>query len=128
MDSSMISLGNVIRALEDSGIDLKSMMILYYNNNTKMFYLCGGAEELDNYWISLKDIQNELQLKYRKRVYTIKPTQTNEFLKDEPEEDHKGKNKRTKERKIGEIITKVAEWRRLYAGKAESNGPGKKYS
>eukprot|EP00826_Nyctotherus_ovalis_P032168 TRINITY_DN2596_c0_g2_i10.p1 TRINITY_DN2596_c0_g2~~TRINITY_DN2596_c0_g2_i10.p1 ORF type:complete len:163 (+),score=64.48 TRINITY_DN2596_c0_g2_i10:406-894(+) len=98
-------------------------MLLYYSSEKKMFSLCGPAEKANKYFISLDDIGSELQLKYRS---IIKSKPSSKGLDEKPRADEK--NKRTKERKIGEIVKKVAEWRKLYTGSIESNGVKKKYS
>jgi len=125
----MISLGDVLRALKDTGRMLKTSMLLYYSNEKKMFILSGSAEEADNCFISLNEIQGELQLKYRKIIPSARPpVQKKPIVKREHIEEQKNKNKRTKERKIGEIVKKVAEWRRLYTGKIGANGTVEKYT
>lgn len=122
-ENNMISLGDVLRALKDTGKTLKTSMLLYYSNDKKMFILCGSADEADNCLISLKEIQGELQLKYRKIIPSTRPQlQKKSIVKQETIEEQKNRNKRTKERKIGEIVKKVAEWRKLYTGKVGANG------
>jgi len=128
-ENNMISLGDVLRALKDTGRMLKTSMLLYYSNEKKMFILSGSAEEADNCFISLNEIQGELQLKYRKIIPSARPpVQKKPIVKREHIEEQKNKNKRTKERKIGEIVKKVAEWRRLYTGKIGANGTVEKYT
>ena len=122
----MILLGDVIRELTAHEIVLNSTMLLYFCHKLQMFRLCGPVEEADKYWIPLEEFQTELQLKYRRRICILKPLVNT--LIPEFTEERKIKNKRTKERRIGEIICKVSEWRKLYMGKRDKDGNIKKYS
>jgi len=123
IDDNKISLGDVVSALEVQGISLAFTMLLYYNNKKKMFSLCGPIEEADTYLIPIDELNGELQLKYRNIVQSKSKSKKQS---ERPKEEEK--NKRTKERKIGEIVRKVSEWRKLYTGTMEYNGKKEKHS
>lgn len=128
-ESSTICLGDVLRELKDTAKLLKGSMLLYYSNEKKMFIHCGPAEEADKCFLALPELQGELQLKYRKIIPSTRPQpQKKPVVRQEPVEEQKNRNKRTKERKIGEIINKVAEWRKLYSGRMGPNGAVEKYT
>ena len=132
LSNNTINLGEVIRSLEATGISLTSSMILYYDNSRKIFHYCGFDKDADNYFINLNEIQEKIQIKYRKLIHIEKPIINDdkncEDNKECNDEKQKGKSKRTKEREIGEIVAKVAEWRKLYGGVDNSDGIKKKYS
>ncbi len=126
-------LGDVIRAVEKQGYSFESCMWLYFLSSTQTFYHCGTLEDADRCFVSLDDLRGELRLKYRK-IPPVAPVPAPKMATPSPAEEMKaegrpkGRAKRTKERKIGEIIDKVAEWRKLYTGVAGPDGKVKKYT
>lgn len=104
-------------------------MFLYYDNEMQKFCHCGIVEEADEFLIPLKKLDGELLLKCRKIIPVFKSELSRvENNKERKQSIYRQSNKRIKERKIGEIVCKVSEWRKLYLGAAGSNGIGKKYS
>ncbi len=129
-----ISLCEVVRQLEARGHSLESCMLLYFSKSQSIYVYCGCKSTIDNScMIPLGDLPGELQLKYRKvRQIPISAPTPKVLVSSQPtpatNSSSRPKGKRTKERKIGEIIDKVAEWRKLYSGVKQSDGTIKKYS
>ena len=129
IEKDKISLGDVVRALEKEGESLSCSMLLYYSNDRKKFYHCGFTEEADRCLISIKELNGKLSLKYRKIIPIVESLSPKiESNRERRSVVYTQKNKRNKEMKIGEIVCKVSEWRKLYLGNTINNTTGKKYS
>ena len=99
-------------------------MFLYKSKDAKKYVYCGSSETLNHSFISYFDIDNDviyLRCRKAKRLYYPKE----EFEKVPIK---KLRPKRSKERAIYEVINKVIEWRRLYAGNVSADGKLIKYS
>eukprot|EP00826_Nyctotherus_ovalis_P047295 TRINITY_DN5424_c0_g1_i10.p1 TRINITY_DN5424_c0_g1~~TRINITY_DN5424_c0_g1_i10.p1 ORF type:complete len:192 (+),score=62.32 TRINITY_DN5424_c0_g1_i10:147-722(+) len=105
--NNALSLGAVLRALEKKGNSLNASTIYCCNPKKNFQYYC-SVEEADQYFLPLNELGGELELECKDTELT--------------------KPKRVKERNIREIVNKVAEWRKLYMGKADNNGIIKKYT
>ena len=129
-----ISLDQVFKQLESKGYTFESRMVLYYSAEKKMFVYCGCIDRLSECAIPATDIDgNKLRLKCRKakKINTPLDGETDSIdteLASEQKTKDGRKGKRTKERKISEIIQKVTEWRRLYSGVSDEDGNVVKYS
>jgi len=105
-------------------------MLLYYSKSVSSFQYCGLKNDVSTLYIPLSELQGELQLKCRKVLLApSSPTfQAPSLPPPSANGKGKGRGKRTKERKIGEIIDKVAKWRQLYTGEKQEDGSVRKYS
>ena len=76
-----------------------------------------GNYPLNNVSIPNQDVEDEIRIKVRPKAKSI----YGDFLLGNTNASISKGSRRTKERKIGDVIKKVAEWRRLYNG-TEMNG------
>jgi len=100
-------LGEVLRALGKEGVDLNATAVYCSNKKNNFQFQC-TIEDANQYLLPLTELNGELELECLDPNYA--------------------KPKRVKERNIKEIVNKVAEWRKLYIGKADANGTVKKYT
>ncbi len=126
-----IPLEEVLDRLRDRGHTFDTYMFLYYSRRQSMHIYCGCSGELSGAFVSRSDISEVLRLRCRKakqnaagEVDSVASEESGRIGRNK--EGRKGK--RTKERKIGEVISKVSEWRRLYSGVRGSEGGMVKYS
>jgi len=118
----------------DYPVDLN--MVFYYSPCTDMYVYCGKEPLHNNTLIPFQEIVNrdgrrEITLRIRHIEHTPAQTidpglelETAALIDIEPEHEgdsssttnEKGKRKRHKERKIGEVLDLVLKWRKLYSG------------
>lgn len=102
-----LSIGDVLRSLQKAGCNISATTI-YCCNTKGSFQLRCPINKADRYFLPLPELGGELELQWR---------------------DLNGaKPKRVKERDISEVVYKVAEWRKLYAGIIDSKGAIRKYT
>lgn len=115
-----ISLENVLKELSKKGITADSQMVLFFSPSRNAFVYIGRHKNLGESFIPLSEISGRLIIKLRKTKplgniqEDTKQSSSNESLNKKEEKKNNGK--RTKERKISDVIDKVSEWRRLYSG------------
>ena len=97
------------------GYRVEGAMISYYDEKKKV-YVYSGNQPLENKVIPDND-GNELKIKARPKAKSI----FGDFLLGNTNTSISKGSRRTKERKIGDVIKKVSEWRKLYNG-IEVNG------
>lgn len=139
-----INLFELLNYIKTLGFPIDGNMISYYSATSEMFVYCGNDPIPKRTFVPVVDLENHRQLKIRcrqvnKSVYEhIMDTDKkidSEVLRSEADSspEHKAKAgsskkqvknncRRTKERKIGQIIEKVGLWRKLYYGVPDSNG------
>ena len=116
----------ILEFLEKHYIHTNSYMVAYYSEKRHIYVFQGQTPLSDSAAIRLEDISTHLGLKLKIRFTSKGSTgQYNQGpgVRDEDEESDQGKSgKRTKERKIGFIIEKVAKWRSMYNGIQNTKG------
>jgi len=133
-----LAFGDVLEHLRKNGFDLMNYMLSYYDNKENKYIHCWNPNEYQTIKILAENVNNDLKLKIREiipsavPIQKLKVTRSQIVLHSENEEQKAktktGTEKRTKERKIGEVIDAVAKWRKLYAGTRQPDGTIKKLS
>ncbi|CAG9333395.1 unnamed protein product [Blepharisma stoltei] len=118
-----LSLNQVLKYIETTGYSISGSMISYYSYEKDIHIFVGHYPLTHDVQISQNNLRNHtLKLKCR----YVNPTENSneEAGIDDDEASEKGEqgSRRTKERKIGYIIEKVARWRNLYNGTINSRG------
>jgi len=127
-----IDLADLIRNLKIKGFPVDKTMIAYYSYVFDMYVYCGSEPLPNRTYIPGREVarttdnKNQLTIRLRQSPQSINMIPENLIdietnVKMEPQEtitQHgiQAKQKRTKERKIGEILNKVCLWRKLYNG------------
>lgn len=112
----------MINDLKAKGYNVKNSVFNYYSPIDKAFVYCGR----DNSNQNIPILATRPQLILKVRGAGAQPQQ--EEVKEAPIQEKKSHSRRNKERRIGEIIEKVNDWRTLYTGTIDSNGRSVKYS
>eukprot|EP00343_Euplotes_focardii_P006466 CAMPEP_0205810818 /NCGR_PEP_ID=MMETSP0205-20121125/14981_1 /ASSEMBLY_ACC=CAM_ASM_000278 /TAXON_ID=36767 /ORGANISM="Euplotes focardii, Strain TN1" /LENGTH=166 /DNA_ID=CAMNT_0053089295 /DNA_START=110 /DNA_END=607 /DNA_ORIENTATION=+ len=107
--------------------DENEYMVSYYSNLKETFVYKGLYPKLDkgkkDVFVNSQELIPNLILKFR--IKSI-PLVDEVALNIKSRKDRENIHRRTKERKIGDVVTKVIEWRKLYNSGDEFEG--KKYS
>jgi len=134
-----IDLGDLMKTLKMKGFPIDQTMISYYSPTLDLFVYCGTEPLPPRTYLPAREIRrtpdnkNQIQLRLRQTSQSSTMISENfvEFgnpMKIETQDilpSHQNgssdvtggsKHKRTKERRIGEILHKVCLWRRLYNG------------
>eukprot|EP00826_Nyctotherus_ovalis_P018302 TRINITY_DN15466_c0_g1_i13.p1 TRINITY_DN15466_c0_g1~~TRINITY_DN15466_c0_g1_i13.p1 ORF type:complete len:209 (+),score=66.36 TRINITY_DN15466_c0_g1_i13:73-699(+) len=119
---NLIYLTDVINALKDLGYNLANKVFSYYSAQSNGFMYSG--KDSSSATIPLNDARPQLVLKIWNAGAQLPPEDTKEL----PVQEKKPHSRRNKERKIGEIIEKVNDWRTLYTGTVDAGGKSVKYS
>eukprot|EP00826_Nyctotherus_ovalis_P005821 TRINITY_DN11325_c0_g3_i1.p1 TRINITY_DN11325_c0_g3~~TRINITY_DN11325_c0_g3_i1.p1 ORF type:complete len:161 (+),score=57.69 TRINITY_DN11325_c0_g3_i1:227-709(+) len=101
-------------------------MFLYFSKAKQIYVYCGSSSIASKSFILTKDISNNtIKLRCRNAKHNMSPEE--KVVIQEKKLEPK-KCKRTKEKRIGEVIAKVTEWRRLYSGTRKADGSVVKHS
>jgi len=127
-EDGSIDFCELLKVLKAMSFPIEKNIISYYSYTSDMYVHCGNDPIPANSYIPSREVIPFGDNADRKQVtIRVRQVQTNlpigEELVGEAKEDaqevgegEKGSRKRTKERKIGEILDKVLQWRRLYTG------------
>ena len=122
-----ICLVDILKPFKDKGYSLESHMFLYFSKSKQIYVYCGSSATVSKSFILLKDISNNtIKLRCRNAKQSTPPEDKAVVLDKKTQEVKKCK--RTKEKRIGEVIAKVTEWRQLYTGIPGPDGNIVKYS
>lgn len=111
-----VIVGPLIDQLKRLGFPIDNSMISYFNQD-KNVYVYVGSYPLGPQTIPNSELGEIIKIKVRPKAKSI----FGDFLLGNTNASISKGSRRTKERKIGNVIKKVAEWRRLYNG-TEVNG------
>jgi hypothetical protein len=108
----------ILNYLKTLRLNIAGTMVSFYSSGNHLYEFC-GSEPLDqSASVPISSLSGNT-LKLKCRLPQRNDYQASEFQGD----DRRGKaNRRTKERKIGYIIEKVARWRNLYNGISTARG------
>ncbi len=130
-EGGTILLKDIVDLLRAKGYSFKAATFSYFSYLENGFVYCGKEPSTEPTWIRLSDIHSRLILKIRcmseRRAPAAQPVAIPQPPKVKPPE-RREHIKRNKERKIGDIIEKVGEWRTLYTGAPDASGKVVKYS
>jgi len=118
----------LLKTLKTMCFPIENNMISYYSYSSDMYVYCGNDPVPPNSYIPVREIAPSGDT--RQITIRVRQVQTNMPVASEPIVDKESikiessegnsantpRQKRTKERKIGEILDKVLQWRRLYTG------------
>lgn len=125
-EDNALLLKPILDHIEQKLITPSSYMVSSYSEKRGIYIFLGLAPVADRLAIPLDDIapRNLLKLKLRFGLQTETTGRAQSYLLDDDDDaSDRGKTgKRTKERKIGYIIEKVARWRSLYNGVQNAKG------
>jgi len=110
-ENGNIKASSVSDHLKKVGYPVTDSMISYYSS-TKQVYIYLGNYPLAGKSILSSDVEEEIKIKVRPKAKSI----FGDFLLGNNNASISKGSRRTKERKIGDVIKKVAEWRKLYNG------------
>ncbi len=128
-DGDYVHVKDIIYLLKSKGYNVKNAVFAYYSPAQSVFIYSGKEGSNDLYRIPLKEIQSRLTLKVRAALPANGATGAASGLTQHPAKvGKKEHSRRNKERKIGEIIEKVSEWRALYTGAPDASGNMVKHS
>jgi len=113
-----IFLHNIIDQLKDKGYYLKNAIISYYSIVCDSFIFCAVDPVPSYVTIPLQDIESQ-NLVIRAKLVNENYKQE---VKTEEEKKVSQKSARVRIRKIGDVIEKVLQWRKLYSGYVDDNG------
>ena len=86
-------------------------MISYFSSMHNMFVYIGSLAKLTIDTLTTQDLGDKIQLKFRiKSIPLIDEEKLNQKGRDEKGNEFR----RTKERKIGDVVQKVVQWRHVY--------------
>jgi len=125
-----IDLCDLIQSLKGLAFPVARNVISYFSYSTDMYVYCGNDPIAQGSVIPAEDVssgEDGKQVTIRVRqvlnstIANLEPIPEGDAVKLEgsvnfAEGGNSSKQKRTKERKIGEILDKVLQWRRLYTG------------
>jgi hypothetical protein len=128
--SGDIDLCDLLRTLKGMTFPIERNVISYYSYSTDMYVYCGNDPIPQNSTIpaldtTASDGSKQVTIRIRQvltNMPLLEPISEGDNIKLEGSINFTGegpnasKQKRTKERKIGEILDKVLQWRRLYTG------------
>lgn len=120
-----VPFSEIIKALKDRSYDVNNSLFSYYSEECKAFVYCGKCNSKEYYYVPFDDAYPALQLKIRNPSGNSFGQSGTQEKKTTGKKEHA---KRNKERKIGDIIEKVNEWRTLYTGTTDASGNFVKYS
>jgi len=128
-EDGSIDFCELLKVLKAMSFPIEKNIISYYSYTSDMYVHCGNDPIPSNSYIPAREVIPLGENAERKQVtIRVRQVQTNlpigeELAVDAGKDDtqeagegEKGSRKRTKERKIGEILDKVLQWRRLYTG------------
>eukprot|EP00825_Cyclidium_porcatum_P049060 TRINITY_DN839_c0_g1_i1.p1 TRINITY_DN839_c0_g1~~TRINITY_DN839_c0_g1_i1.p1 ORF type:complete len:401 (+),score=116.53 TRINITY_DN839_c0_g1_i1:35-1237(+) len=139
-DNKDIQLSKLVTILKEMGFPMDNCMIYYYSPDAEMYVYCGiDPVQTDIFIPNIEFFEKQqLRIKYKECAISLihqimgeSVIDNNEKQNDNGQEKRDGQNnncRRTKERKIGFIIEKVAEWRQLYNGVQDQTGKPEKRS
>lgn len=110
-DQGNLLLGPLIDNLKKLGYGVGNCMISYFNESKNVYIYCGN-HPLPQTPISVEDLGPQIRIKARPKAKSI----FGDFLLGNTNASISKGSRRTKERKIGDVIRKVSEWRKLYNG------------
>ncbi|EAR87186.1 hypothetical protein TTHERM_00363200 (macronuclear) [Tetrahymena thermophila SB210] len=129
-----IVLSEILKNIKASGFEFTNAMISYFDPISDLYRYC-GRDPLDHTvgvpisCINSNQLEIKLRCGQRNIVDMLIQEQKNKEENDETEArlnptsaNANQKNNRVKERKIGEVVEKVALWRRFYTGFYDENG------
>jgi len=125
-----VDLCDLIQSLKGLAFPVARNVISYFSYSTDMYVYCGNDPIAQGSVIPAEDVSNgddgkQVTIRVRQvlnnSMANLEPIGEGEAVKLEgsvnfAEGGNNSKQKRTKERKIGEILDKVLQWRRLYTG------------
>eukprot|EP00826_Nyctotherus_ovalis_P060894 TRINITY_DN859_c0_g1_i9.p2 TRINITY_DN859_c0_g1~~TRINITY_DN859_c0_g1_i9.p2 ORF type:complete len:238 (-),score=68.81 TRINITY_DN859_c0_g1_i9:178-891(-) len=115
----------IVKALRERSYDVANAVFTYYSKELKAFVYSGKYNSVESYSVPLDDAYPTLQLKIRNPTGNSFTQSVSQEKKPVGKKEHA---KRNKERRIGDIIEKVNEWRTLYTGTTDSTGTFLKFS
>ncbi|CAI2378650.1 unnamed protein product [Moneuplotes crassus] len=105
-----IKLGPLVEGIRKMGYKVDRSMISYYDEERKVYVYAGNHPLPDK---AIPNIpEGEIKIKARPKAKSI----YGDFLLANTNASISKGSRRTKERKIGDVIKKVSEWRKLYNG------------
>ncbi|CAG9329735.1 unnamed protein product [Blepharisma stoltei] len=121
--SGDLALNSILKSLEDKGYSVSGSMISYYSYEKDIYVFVGRYPLSLESSIPKNDIRSHL-IKLKCRYINTADNPAEEAGIDDEDASEKGDqgSRRTKERKIGYIIEKVARWRNLYNGTINAKG------
>ena len=122
-ENNTLLLSDVIEKLKSFGYKFENGAFFYYSLSNDILTHCGEAPPNETY-LPLADVGRRLVLRWR-HVPMAEPRSAPAPSKEHGKKSH---TKRNKERKIGEVVEKVSEWRRLYTGRIDKDGKVQKLS
>ena len=129
LNGNQVQLRKLVFLLTKLGYPLKAALVYYFSKEADEYIFCGSEPIDQNIYVSITDENNSITLRCHCfidedfiKTIGFNPT----VLKKEEDEVKTGR--RTKERKIGQVIEKVSTWRRLYNGYYDENKKFIKYS
>ena len=135
LETNEIQLHEVIVLIKQIGYTLDNTIVYFYSHDMDAWLYCGFDPLPKHIYVPKHELSDHtFKLRFSQG---IKSEYAEEDGEGSEEESAMGQNerssniagnKRTKERKIGYIIEKVSQWRRLYNGIPDSNGNTIRYS
>ena len=119
------ALTDIVNVLTLKGYNTKNCAFSFFWNKENLFVYCGmknGDTITESVPLPIAEVGTRLQLKVKSitAAQQVASKQLEMSSQNQKPADKKDHGKRNKERKIGEIIEKVSEWRIWYAGKQEN--------
>ena len=121
LENGDLLLPGVVFRLKQLGYPLENAIVYYYSFQIGAFIGCGHDPLPKHCLLPKEEYEHDKTIKLR-----FKTGLKSEYC-DSPAREGKAQ-KRTKERKIGYIIEKVALWRKLYNGMPDQSGKNVRYS
>lgn len=110
-ENGNVKLNPLIETLKKMGHAVGNSMVSYFSE-AKQVYVYAGNHPFGDESIPNDDLAEEIKLKVRPKAKSI----FGDFLLGNTNASISKGSRRTKERKIGDVIKKVSEWRKLYNG------------
>ena len=110
-DFGNIKTNQLLDSIKKLGYTVDGAMISYFNENKRVFVFI-GCYPLDDSTLPNSEVSEPIQIKIRPKAKSI----YGDFLLGTSNASISKGSRRTKERKIGDVIKKVSEWRKLYNG------------
>jgi len=125
-DNGNIQLQVLLEYLKENGYNVISKMVSYYDTEQGMFIYCGGDPIAEDVIIPQSCVvEHKIIIRLRtpaKNNFTDIFGNTSVSTSDRTTAQQQQTSRRTKERKIGQIIDKVLQWRKLYNGVKDPTG------